>query len=98
LTVGSLTLGAVAGNLSAFNLFATTGVPAVVVTGMNGLVANGGANSSTVNVGGPAPTVGSYPLIDYSGTLGGGFGSFKLGTLPPRVIGSLVHNIANTSI
>jgi autotransporter-associated beta strand protein len=98
LTVGSLTLGAVAGNLSTFNLFVTTGVPAVIVTGMNGLIANGGANSSTINVGGPAPTVGSYPLIDYSGTLGGGFGSFKLGNLPPRVIGSLVNNTANTSI
>lgn len=98
LTLTNVTLGSAAGNLSSFNLFAATGAPSVVVTTPNGLVANGGALSSTINVGGTIPALGTYILIDYSGTLGGGFGAFKLGTLPPRIIGSLVNNAANTSI
>jgi fibronectin-binding autotransporter adhesin len=97
LTVGTLTLGAAAENLSVFNLSATD-MTAVNVTGSNGLNANGGAASARINIGGPIPTLGTHVLIDYAGTLGGGFGAFTLGTLPNRVLAALVNNTANSSI
>jgi len=43
--------------------------------------------------------VGTYPLIDYTGTIGGlGFAGLSLGTLPPRVTAALVNNTTNTTI
>lgn len=43
--------------------------------------------------------VGTYPLIDYDGTIGGlGFAGLSLGTLPPRVTATLVHNPTTTAI
>ncbi|MHA3775618.1 beta strand repeat-containing protein [Verrucomicrobiota bacterium sgz303538] len=97
LTLGTLTLGAVAGNLSVFNLAAGS-TAAVIVTGNNGLVATGGTGSAKINIGGGIPTLGTHVLIDYAGTLGGGFGAFTLGTLPNRVLATLVNNTSNTSI
>jgi autotransporter-associated beta strand protein len=44
-------------------------------------------------------TVGTYPLIDYDGTIGGlGFAGLSLGNLPPRVTATLVNNTTNTTI
>lgn len=96
----ALTLGSVAGDTTSVNFASLTNSPKLNVSVSNGLIANGGANSVTFNVGGGAPPVGTYPLIDYLGTLGGtGFSAFKLGTLPARVLGAaLVNNAANTSI
>jgi fibronectin-binding autotransporter adhesin len=98
LTIGSLTLGSASGNLMSFNLSPITGAPSLVVTNPNGLVANGGASSASINVVSLPLGLGVFTLIDYNGTLGGGFGAFTLGTLPPRVIGSLVNNTGATSI
>jgi hypothetical protein len=45
-----------------------------------------------------ATTAGTFPVIDYSGAIGGsGFGGFTL-QLPLRVAGSLVNNAANSSV
>jgi hypothetical protein len=52
---------------------------------------------TTINIIGPAPTVGSYPLIDYS-TITGSGGSFRLGTQPPGIAASIVTNVNNSSI
>ena len=89
-TIGALTLGAssiflpINGTLS--------------VNNTDALVASGGASSVSINVGGAAPAVGVYPLLDYTGVLGGGFSAFTLGTLPLRTVATLVDNSANTSI
>ena len=96
----ALTLGSVAGDTTSVTFASLTNSPKLNVSVSNGLIANGGANSVTFNVGGGAPPVGTYPLIDYLGTLGGtGFSAFKLGTLPARVLSAaLVNNATNTSI
>ena len=96
----TLTLGSAAGDATAVNFASIVNAAKLNVTGVNGLTPNGGANSVTFNIGGGAPAVGSYPLIDYAGTLGGaGFSAFKLGTLPTRLLSAtLVNNAANTSI
>jgi fibronectin-binding autotransporter adhesin len=98
LTLNTLTLGAVAGDLSSLDLAVNAGVPSLLVIAPNGIVASGGALSVTINVLGQAPALGTYTLVDYNGALGGSFGAFKLGTLPPRTIGNLVDNALNTSI
>ncbi len=96
----ALTLGSVPGDATSVNFASLTNSPKLNVSVSNGLIANGGANSVTFNVGGGAPAVGTYPLIDYVGTLGGtGFSAFKLGTLPARVLAAtLVNNTTNTSL
>lgn len=68
----------------------------LVVTNAGGLVANG---ANTIQIEALGLTPGTYPLIDYSGTIGGtGANTFTLVGLPARAIGSMVHNVANTSI
>ncbi|MEI7733688.1 MAG: autotransporter-associated beta strand repeat-containing protein, partial [Verrucomicrobiota bacterium] len=99
LTLKSLTLGSVSTDTSTLNLTRNSTPAIIAVTNNNGFVINSGAGKVTINVGGAAPAVGQYPLITYAGTLGGtGFSAFKLGTLPPRVVASLVNNTANHSI
>ena len=89
-TIGALTLGNSA-------LYLTVN-GTLIVNNTDALVATGGAASVTVNVGGAAPTAGVYSLLDYTGTLGGGFSAYTLGTLPLRTIASLVDNSGNTSL
>lgn len=53
----------------------------------------------TINVdAGSGLDVGQFPLIDYTGAIGGGFASFVLGSIPPGVTAQLVNNTANSSI
>jgi autotransporter-associated beta strand protein len=63
----------------------------LTVTGSNGLTTNG-AGSIAVNVGSLAVTsTGSYEVVGYSGAIQGtGSSAFVVGTLPARVIGTLV--------
>jgi fibronectin-binding autotransporter adhesin len=83
---------------SAGSFFAPSAASSVNVTTSNGLTVSGGAGSVTINVSGNTG-LGSFTLLDYAGTIGGGgFGAFVLGTLPNRVVGALVDNVANTSI
>ena len=90
LSLASLTLSGV----STFNIAPVTG-GSVNVIGTNGLTAGG---TATINISGLAPAIGLHPLINYDGTLGGGFGSFALGTLPNRVLASLNHDAGATLI
>jgi autotransporter-associated beta strand protein len=92
LTVGNLTFT----NLGTVNLSQGTTTSMLAVTGT--LTASGSANSVTLNIGGGAPELGSYTLIDYSVLAGTGFSAFSLGNLPNRVVANLVNNTANTSI
>ena len=94
MSFGTLTFGA-----GATIAKATAGAGGAVldITASNGLVLNG---TTTLNVGGVNLTVGiDYPLVDYVGIIGGsGFAGFTLGTVPARVVGNLVNNVANTSV
>lgn len=99
LTLASLALGSTAGDTSILNLrpFAS---PAVNVTGTGLFIPNGGTSSSTINILGAAPALGTYTLIDYAGTAlsPAAYGAFTLGALPNRVSANLVDNAGNTSI
>ncbi len=90
LSLASLTLS----GTSIFNIAPATG-GSVNVTGTNALSAGGAA---TINITGAAPAIGLHSLINYDGTLGGGFGSFALGTLPNRVLANLNHDSGATLI
>ena len=100
LTVSSLTLGALATDVASVRVSPAATALSVKVTSVNGLDANGGNGSVTVNIAGLTPAVGQYVLVDYDGTIGGtGFAAFQLGDLPtPRLVASLVNNTTNTSI
>ena len=52
----------------------------------------------TVNIIG-LPVLGQYPLIKYTGTIGGvGYSAFALGTVPTNVFVTLTNNTANASV
>lgn len=94
--IGTLTTSSV--SLSGSTLKMTVGSTStkLVVTTAGGLVANG---SNTIQVSPVNLTAGTYTLVDYTGTIGGGgFPTFTLSGLPARAVGGLVHNVAGTSI
>jgi fibronectin-binding autotransporter adhesin len=65
------------------------------------LEANGGIGSVVIHIAGTSIPVGQYPLIQYSGSIGGsgaGFNAFALGALPVGVLATLVNDTANNSI
>ena len=96
LTFSSLVLAAAVTDAASVRVSPAATALGVNVTDVNGLTANG---SVSLDIGGLTPAVGQYVLIDYNGVIGGGFGSFRLGTLPtPRLVASLVNNTVNTSI
>jgi autotransporter-associated beta strand protein len=97
-TVNALTLGSGPGDMQALRVNTGSGVNGLGVLTTDALIANG---STTIDVGSIGVSVGTYAVLDYAGTIGGtggGFGAFTLGSLPPRVVGNLVDNAANTSI
>ncbi|WP_367872012.1 autotransporter-associated beta strand repeat-containing protein [Luteolibacter sp. Populi] len=73
----------------------------VVITGDGGLsVAAGSAPKHIIHISqeGGIPT-GSYPLIYYTGSIGGlGFDGLQLAPLPGRITGSLVNNTVDSTI
>ncbi len=96
--LSNLTFGSVLADTTTLNLLPaadwTTSSPTLLSVGGT-LTANGGANSTTINVATPAEmVVGIYNLIGYSGSLGGtGFGAFTLGALStPRTTASLLNS------
>ena len=73
------------------NFFGNANAPVNVAS----LIANG---TVTVNVFG-VPVLGQYPLIKYTGTIGGaGYSAFALGTAPTNVFVTLSNNTANSSV
>jgi autotransporter-associated beta strand protein len=71
--------------------------PALVITNLsNGLVAS---NTITVDVLCGSLSLGQFPLIKYSGTIGGdGGNAFVIGVLEPHALGYISNNVANSSI
>jgi autotransporter-associated beta strand protein len=104
LTIGadsyaSLTLGDTAGASLRLTLDNTVTAPLISVTNADGLIINGpaGSNNLSISLNGEL-ALGTIPLIDYNGVLGGtGFAGLSL-TLPPRTLGNLVNNTADTRI
>ncbi len=89
-------------NLSYGTLWGNPFQPAISDVSINtgtALTANG--TNIVINLTGSGFSVGQFPLIKYSGSIGGnGFAAFKLGTVPVGVptAAQLVNNIANKSI
>ncbi|MEI7728682.1 MAG: autotransporter-associated beta strand repeat-containing protein [Verrucomicrobiota bacterium] len=95
LNVAGLTVGASGATTLNLNLGAFGNPTAPVINATN-LVANG---TSTINLAGGNFALGQFPLIAYTGAIGGsGFSSFSLGSLPVGVQGNLVDNAANSSV
>jgi autotransporter-associated beta strand protein len=71
--------------------------PALIVTNIsNGLTAS---NSIAIDILCGSISLGQFPLIKYSGTIGGdGGNAFVLGVLEPHAQGYISNNVANSSI
>jgi autotransporter-associated beta strand protein len=65
------------------NFDLASGGTGLTVNTLNGVINSGAAGSIAINITGSAPANDTYPLIAYSGTLGGsGFSAYTLGTTP----------------
>src|SRR5205823_722291 len=98
LTLNALSLGTTASDAETLSVNDGSGIKTINVTNTNGLFTTG-SQTTTVDIGSTGLVVGTYVLVDYSGSIQGtGYSSFKLGSLPPRMIASLVNNTGNTSV
>jgi fibronectin-binding autotransporter adhesin len=89
LTLQSLTLGSSPSDHTYINTYLGSTTATLNVVGSNALVASG---TAAINVLGSNLSPGTFTLINYSGAIGGsGSGAFQLGSLPTRVVGSLVN-------
>jgi autotransporter-associated beta strand protein len=94
LNVPSLTVGTTTGGTLGFDV-RDLGNPTAPVVSAGLFTANG---PTKLQVLGSNLTNGTFTLLDYTGTIGGGgFAGLSL-TLPPRVFGSLVNNTGNSSV
>jgi autotransporter-associated beta strand protein len=96
LTIADLVLGAAPGDKATINV--TRNASPGILNVEYDLATSGDPGSVTINVLGAAPPIGQSVLVDYGALTGTGFPAFTLGTLPNRVTGTLVHNLANSSI
>jgi autotransporter-associated beta strand protein len=94
LFVSSVTTGNVTGAQLLFD-FGTMGNP--TMQAMNAGVFTVNAPTS-LRIAGTGLTIGSFPLLGYTGTIGGlSFGGLSL-VLPPRMTGSLVNDSVNSQV
>lgn len=74
----------------------TTTAPLMVINASTTLAVS---NTVNINVLCGSLSTGQFPLIKYTGTLGGdGFSALNLATLPPHVLAYLSNNVASQSI
>jgi fibronectin-binding autotransporter adhesin len=94
-SIATLNLGASTGGSLAVEL---AGTPAFIPLSITSAFNTAGTN--TVNISSSAAlSVGEFPLVQYPGSIGGaGFAGLTLGSLPPRVLASLVNNSANSTV
>jgi len=95
LPISALSLGNTTG--AALNLaLGTFGNPTVPLLAANTLTLNG---VTVLNVSGAGLSVGTFPLLSYSGGIqGAGFAGLSLGILPARVSASLVNDVADSLV
>jgi autotransporter-associated beta strand protein len=102
LATPALTLGSNSSlNFSYGSVGANPSQPAISDVTINaGTTLNARGTNITINLSGSGFTAGQFPLIKYSGSIGGnGFAAFKIGTRPAGVsVAQLVNNTANGSI
>ncbi|WP_035610360.1 autotransporter-associated beta strand repeat-containing protein [Haloferula sp. BvORR071] len=72
------------------NYNAIAGNPSLAPVNVTGALTING--TATINLTGLLPQVGSFPLVKYNSTTGG---TFTLGTLPPGIQATLVHDTVN---
>ncbi len=72
------------------NNSAAVGNPTLAPVNVTGNLSING--TATINLVNALPAVGSFPLVKYEGTL---TGTFTLGTLPPGIAATLVHDVPN---
>ncbi len=93
-SINSLTLGTSASDAQGITNISGTDMTTILVLNPGGLVANG-TTTITPQFG---ITAGTHVVVDYSGAIGGsGYSGFAL-SLPIRITGSLVNNVANSSV
>lgn len=93
----SLTLGASSGVDIDLGGNGNTGNAAIEVVGA--LTINSGAATIPINLSGSNFSTGQFPVIHYGSLTGtGNFNSFKVGTLPLGVTGTLVNNTKDNTI
>jgi autotransporter-associated beta strand protein len=97
LNTASLTLGAGSGDQASLTVdLGAFGNPKTAPITVGSLTANGVVS---VNISSSKPHFGQFPLVKYSGAIGGtGFGAFALGSLPPGVTAQLVNNTSGSSV
>ena len=96
LAATNLALGVSTGSTVAITSFTGATSAPIVVTN---LVANGTVTVVVTNTVALNIPVGQWPLIKYTGSIGGvGFGSFTLAPLPRGVVAVLVNNTGNNSV
>jgi fibronectin-binding autotransporter adhesin len=96
LTNGSVTLGT-SGNTAIYFDLATSPNPTAPLMRVTNLTTHGAVTIHVAN--GLTLTQGTFVLIDYSGSIGGGgYSAFVLGNLPSGVDAELVNNTANSSV
>jgi autotransporter-associated beta strand protein len=92
----ALTLGATGSTTLGIQNFAGSTTAPVYVTN---LTANGTVTVVVTNTTARNLAVGQWPLIKYTGSIGGaGFGAFTLAPLPRGVVAVLVNNTVNSSV
>lgn len=98
INAGTLTVGTAILNNGATLRTTLNGTNAGIAVTTADFLVTGGTNRIDVAAFG-IPAVGTYTLVDYSGSLqGAGFGAFVLGNVPGRATASLVDNTANSSV
>ncbi|MDQ6905557.1 MAG: autotransporter-associated beta strand repeat-containing protein, partial [Chloroflexota bacterium] len=94
-TFGGLTLNA--GAVTTFQIGATTNLPIISITGINGLNLAGSSTVNVLNAGGLA--AGIYRLFDYSGSVLASIANLSLGSTPGAgFVYALSNNQTNSSI
>ena len=95
LNTAVLTLGGSTGTTLAVNLGSFSNPTAALIKATS-FSANG---TDTINISGTGLSVGTFDLINYTGSIGGaGFSSLTLGSLPARVTASLFNNIGAAKV
>lgn len=86
-------------NLSYGTVFGNPAQPALTDQSGLGTALTALGTNIVINISGSGFASGQFPLIKYTGVIGGnGYGAFKIGLLPPGVIARLVDNAAGSSI
>lgn len=95
LNAASFTLGATTGSTLALD-FGSLGLPSTPLIVTPDFTTHG---INTITFKGTGLSLGSFPLIDYSGSIGGsGFIGLSLSGLPPRVTANLQNDLAGTRV